>query len=84
MAGSTVRAWVQTQQGRKQSAELAKRRELLKLALRARCSLDEAQEHRERGERWCDVHGWYRQQRCMPCKTAHKRLAADKRRRLRE
>jgi hypothetical protein len=46
-----------------------KHRELERLAARAKISLAEAQAHRDAGERYCPVHGWFVTVRCVPCKN---------------
>ncbi len=54
--------------------ELAKARELARLAERAGCSIDEAAQRRSEGERYClGCAAWYRQNRCMRCKARKQR-----------
>lgn len=56
-----------------QLSAAARLRELIRLANRAGCSLEEAAGHRAAGERYCAIHGWFWQRLCIPCKCAREK-----------
>ncbi len=75
--------WVQTKAARRKLSALARSRELQRLAQRAGCSLDEAEQHRAIGERWCTEHSvWHASKCCPKCRKVWKATARRRRRQV--
>lgn len=73
VAGRAARDRAQSQKNRQLLADIARERELQKLARHAHCSRAEAEQRRAAGQRFCTLHKWFQGSVCTACRDARTR-----------